>query len=154
MNKVKLCAGLLASVGLFFVAGCDDEESVKLTVTTAAVTDISTTSATAGGSVEVHHGTITERGVVWSENPSPTTSGSKAVDPSPGTGAFSILMTGLQNATEYYVRAYAVAGGLTEYGNEVTFATSGPIELIENGNFATPAGGDAFAGNSSTMENR
>src|SRR6185295_11854872 len=38
-----------------------------------------------------------------------------------------------------FVRAYAVSGGNTTYGAEVSFTTSAPIELISNGDFTGPS---------------
>ena len=93
------------------------------TVSTAAVTDITQTSALGGGNVTDDGGAnVTERGVCWSISPNPTTNGSHAASGS-GIGNFTVSMTGLSSGTTYYVRAYAVNSTGTSYGNEVSFTT-------------------------------
>lgn len=93
------------------------------TVTTGSVTDIGTTTATGNGNVTNDGGaTITERGVCWNTAPSPTTSNSKATSAGT-TGSFSASMTGLNDDTTYYVRAYAINSVGTSYGSQVDFTT-------------------------------
>lgn len=93
------------------------------TVTTQAVSNIQTTTATGNGDVTNDGGeTITERGVCWKTSTGPTTSDDKATS-SGTTGAFTASMTDLTPDTLYYVRAYAINSVGTSYGNEVTFIT-------------------------------
>ncbi len=92
-------------------------------VSTSATTDIAQTSATSGGDVIWDGGgTITEHGVCWSLLPNPTTSDFKTADGS-GTGIFTSYMTGLFANTSYYVKAYAINGAGTAYGDQVSFST-------------------------------
>lgn len=91
------------------------------TVTTQAVTDITTTTATGNGNVTSDGGSaITERGLVWATTANPTTAGNK-VTAEGTTGDFSASLTSLTPGTLYYVRAYATNAIGTSYGNEVTF---------------------------------
>ena len=93
------------------------------TVTTSSATSISYTSATVFGSITDDGGaTVTERGVVYSSTPNPTTSNSKVVSGS-GKGAFTCNLTDLQDGVTYYVRAYAVNQKGTAYGEEKAFTT-------------------------------
>ncbi len=93
------------------------------TVTTAAPTDITATSATCGGIVTVNAGgSVAERGICWSASPHPTT-GDSHINSGSGTGNFTCDVSGLTTNTTYYVRAYAVNSGDTAYGDEVTFTT-------------------------------
>jgi len=105
-------------------------------VITKAVTNITANSGTTGGDVAGMTGTIIEKGIVYSTTANPTTSDTKIVDASGGT-TFSANLTGLSPATQYYVRAYAINGSGTIYGNTVTFATPAPdpnsVTLIDNG---------------------
>ncbi len=92
-------------------------------VTTQAVTEITTTTATGNGNVTVL-GTYnpTQHGVVWSTSPNPTTADSKTTDgPVSETGAFTSLVTGLTPGVTYHVRAYATSDAGTSYGENVTF---------------------------------
>ena len=94
------------------------------TVSTTSVTDITNNSATSGGNVTSDCGsTVTVRGVCWSTSPNPTTDNSKTTDHK-FTGVFSSSLTGLQSATQYFVRAYATNEYGTVYGNEVNFTTN------------------------------
>ena len=93
------------------------------TVTTSTVTDITKITATAGGNVTNDGGaTVTERGVVWGYVPNLTTANNKVVMGS-GTGVFSGQITGLNENTTYYVRAYAINSQGTSYGTSVSMQT-------------------------------
>jgi hypothetical protein len=95
------------------------------TVTTSAPTAISHTSASGGGTVVSDHGApVTSRGICWATTPAPTRAGTCSTEAG-GLGAFTAGMTGLAAGTTFYVRAYAVNGGGTSYGNEVSFITVG-----------------------------
>jgi uncharacterized protein (TIGR02145 family) len=108
------------------VYGNDMTFTTLASLTTAAILNITATTATSGGSVAAGGGaSITDRGVCWSTNPGPTISGSKISD-GPGTGDFTAGITGLTGNTTYYVRAYATNSAGTVYGNELNFR-SGPV---------------------------
>jgi photosystem II stability/assembly factor-like uncharacterized protein len=95
------------------------------TVTTTTVTNITTNSATSGGNVtDIGTSNVTERGVVYSTTSNPTTSDTKIVDGSIGTGTYSSSLTGLSASTTYHVRAYATNSAGTAYGANVEFATT------------------------------
>jgi|GEM_PF-1808406 len=91
------------------------------TVTTAAASSITSTSASLGGDVTAGDN-VTEKGVVYSTTSSPTTSDTK-VQIGTGLGSFSQAITGLSANTNYYVRAYAMNSAGTAYGNEINFNT-------------------------------
>lgn len=67
--------------------------------------------------------TITENGICYGVNPSPTTADSKMAAPSNQTGKDTIQISGLNTSTKYYARAYAINSKGTTYGNEVNFTT-------------------------------
>ena len=92
-------------------------------MTTAAITSITQTTATSGGNVSSDGGaTVTARGVCWSTSPNPTTAKNKTTDGS-GTGSFTSDIAGLSPGTPYYLRAYATNSQGTGYGNQVSFTT-------------------------------
>lgn len=98
--------------------------STPTVTSTAAATSISTTTATSGGNVTAE-GTsaVTARGVCWSTSPSPTVDlETKTVNGS-GIGTFTSNITGLSQATTYYVRSYATNTSGTSYGGEISFTT-------------------------------
>ncbi len=110
--------------------GMSDSSIVKIDITindglpnlsTAAVSNLSATTATSGGEVVSDGGhAVTGRGVCWATSPNPTVSGSKTSDGA-GTGVFTSNLTGLVSGTLYYLRAWATNSAGTTYGNQVSF---------------------------------
>jgi uncharacterized protein (TIGR02145 family) len=94
------------------------------TLTTLPIGNISSTSATSGGSISATGGSsVTQRGVCWSTSQNPTTADSSTNDGN-GTGSFTSNLTGLTANTIYYVRAYAINSAGTVYGNQQSFTTT------------------------------
>ncbi len=102
----------------------EDEIVVELAVvTTLSVSEITETSAVAGGEVISDGGAeVTERGVCWSVEANPTIENDKTLD-GEGLGSFQSILSDLSQNTTYYVRAYATNSEGTAYGEEVTFKT-------------------------------
>ena len=97
---------------------------VLATVTTAAASEISPTAATCGGNVTADGNTmVTARGLCWSTSHDPTTSDYKTIDGT-GIGSFASVITGLEENTTYYARAYATNNVGTAYGTEINFTTA------------------------------
>ncbi|MCX6580185.1 MAG: hypothetical protein NT166_08375 [Candidatus Aminicenantes bacterium] len=95
------------------------------TVTTNAVSAITSTSALCGGNVTSDGGlTVTARGVCWSTAIDPTINNSKTTNGS-GMGSFTSSITGLNPGTTYYARAYATNSKGTSYGADERFTTTG-----------------------------
>jgi hypothetical protein len=93
------------------------------TLTTNAVSAITSATATSGGAVSTDGGAeITAKGVCWSMSQNPTITDNTTSDGS-GTGSFISSITGLTPITTYYVRAYATNSVGTAYGNEINFTT-------------------------------
>ena len=98
-------------------------ETAIATVVSAQATNVSYTSATVGGNVTNDGGAeVTERGVVYSTNQSPTTEDSKVAIGS-GLGQFTCNLTDLQDGVTYYARAYAINKKGVAYGEVVSFTT-------------------------------
>ena len=93
------------------------------TVSTAPVTNITTNTATSGGTVTDDGGAfVSARGVCWSTSQNPTLADPYTTDGT-GTGSYVSQITGLTSNTTYYVRAYATNSAGTSYGNQQTFTT-------------------------------
>jgi hypothetical protein len=90
--------------------------SGSITRTTA---EISANDVTSDG-----NSTITERGVVFSTSPNPTTADTKVVV-SGTTGTFNASLTGLVSGSPYYVRAFATNAIGTAYGSGINFNANG-----------------------------
>lgn len=100
-----------------------EKEAVKPVVTTIDITEITETSAVAGGDVTSDGGAeVTSRGVCWSVNPNPTID-DKHTEDGAGVGNFTSNITELTTNTVYHLRAYATNEVGTSYGEEVTFTT-------------------------------
>jgi hypothetical protein len=100
------------------------------TVTTVAVSNITTTSADSGGNVTADGGSaVTARGVCWSTSANPTTADSITSDGT-GTGTFTSSITGLNPGITYHVRAYATNSVGTSYGSDLTFTTAAVVPTV------------------------
>ena len=98
--------------------------SAKPTVTTVSPSEVTSSSAVAGGNVTSDGGSaVTARGVVWSKDHNPTISLSTKTTNGTGTGSYVSSITGLEPGVTYYVRAYATNANGTSYGEEVSFTT-------------------------------
>lgn len=94
-------------------------------VWTSEVTSFTATTAECGG--VVNEGTdmlVTQRGVCWSKYPEPTLLNNNFTIDGSGGGIFSSHITGLEERTTYYVKAYAKNGERILYGNQETFTTA------------------------------
>jgi uncharacterized protein (TIGR02145 family) len=93
------------------------------TLTTSAVTDVSSMGAITGGEISADgYAAVTARGVVYSTSINPTIVNQATMNGN-GIGVFTSVLTGLTQSTLYYVRAYATNSVGTAYGNERSFST-------------------------------
>ncbi|MBP5650378.1 MAG: fibrobacter succinogenes major paralogous domain-containing protein [Bacteroidales bacterium] len=100
------------------------------TVTTSAVSNITSSSAACGGNVTSDGGaTVTARGVCLSTSQNPTVSDWHTSSGS-GTGSFSNNINGLEAGTTYYVRAYATNSQGTSYGIQRSFTTQFSVPTV------------------------
>jgi hypothetical protein len=112
----------------FGIIACGDEEGsqpiLPQGLTTASISDIAITTATAGGSLTSDGGAaITAQGVVWGTASNPTIAlPTKTTEPLTAL-EFTSALTGLTPETIYFVRAYATNSVGTVYGNEQVFTT-------------------------------
>ena len=75
-------------------------------------------------------GTISEKGIVWSTSPNPTTSSYK-INYGQGLGVYKVLLSGLNHSTVYYLRAYCINEAGTSYSNSVQITTSYSSYMID-----------------------
>ena len=140
-NSVSITAADVFFKGKGGGGGSGGGSGLVVTTTYTSI-DITTVSATAGGSVSSSGGgsKTTERGVCYSTLTNPTTANFKVMSGS-GSGDFTCALTGLTPNTTYFVRAYAVKGSSTTYGNEITFTTL----YIASGGGVTDIDGNMYA---------
>lgn len=95
----------------------------KASITTSQPLQITSRFVKIGGLVTYNGGTaITEKGIVYSSSPNPTTNNFKITDQS-SDSSFFLYANGLNSNTTYYFRAYAVNSQGISYGNEVQLTT-------------------------------
>ena len=94
----------------------------KLTVNTVRVTEIKSNQAKC--SFTVQGSPISEKGVCFSDGPSPTINSKKSMAPGNPTNTGTSILSGLKANTKYYIRAYAKSGSEVFYGNELSFTTA------------------------------
>jgi Concanavalin A-like lectin/glucanases superfamily len=100
-------------------------------LTTTAVSNITSTTATSGGSIISDGGSpITAKGVVWSTSPNPIIALATKTDDGTGLGSFTSGLSNLSINTKYYVRAYATNNIGTSYGEELSFTSITPIPTV------------------------
>jgi hypothetical protein len=113
-------------MAFLFLYSCKKEEPATIPVlSTAPATNITTATATSGGTIANDGGaSITANGVCWGATDNPTINDSKTND-NVHTGQFVSNIIGLTGGTTYHVRAYATNSVGTAYGSNVSFLTLG-----------------------------
>ncbi len=110
--------------------GCtkSSDPAVAPTITTTAASEVTSTSAKAGGDITTDGGSaITARGVCWSTSHKPTVDLNTKTSDGGSSGSFSSAISGLTVWTTYYVRAYATNSAGTGYGAEIQIVTIPPL---------------------------
>ncbi len=151
---------LLATVILSFTASCDNSMPFR-TVTTTAVTDVTSTTATVGGKITNDNNIVTTvQGICWSTNTGPTINDNKTSSTTI-TVDFSGSLTGLTPNTTYHARAYLSNSDNTVYGSEISFTTAASNSVAINTVAATgitttaaTAGGNVVSDGGSTITAR
>jgi lysophospholipase L1-like esterase len=123
MKKFVKHTGLVFLIITAILHSCKKEE-VPI-VKTSAITDITGTTATCGGTITNEgSGAVLIRGVCWSTTPAPTIENNKTSDGA-GAGSFISNISDLNHATSYYATAYATNSAGTGYGMAMSFTTLG-----------------------------
>jgi uncharacterized protein (TIGR02145 family) len=140
MNLLKTYLALCCLAIMIF-AGCKKDDVKKPptapVVTTAALTNITSTGATGGGSIVSDGGdTVTASGIVWSETNAMPTLADSVVAGTAADGTFTADISGLEFDRSYYIRAFATNSVGTGYGEVVTLNTandSNKVRFTYNG---------------------
>ena len=104
--------------------------SGNVTFEFSAPTNITAQSATCTATITDNGGApVAMRGFCWSTSQYPTADGDH-VDLGMGSGEFTSTITGLQPATTYYVRAYAINTAGTAYSTQHSFTTTSGLPTI------------------------
>ena len=129
MNK-QLFLPLLSIIVLMVSCNKEPLPPMSIVLYTTSASSVSSDTAICGGVVASSGGlNITQKGVCWSTSTNPTVINNKTTDGT-GIGSFSSNISGLNPATNYYVRAYAITSSGTSYGNQITFTTLAALSTI------------------------
>ena len=91
---------------------------------TTEVSSITLSTAISGGTINSSGGaTITVSGLVWGVNTNPTIALPTKTTDGTASGTFSSSISGLEEGTTYYVRAYATNSVGTSYGPQISFTS-------------------------------
>ena len=138
-SLLKTCIIFIIIVCLIPIFNSCTYKPGKTSLSTESVTDISQTSAVSGGNLKTgKNGTMTAKGVFWSTTADLAMADIKT-DNGTGTGIFVCVLSGLHPGTTYYVKAYAICGTDTAYGNTISFTTQGygSVSDIEGNRYKT-----------------
>jgi len=139
---------LLAMALIISLTTCKkiEEKKVELpTIVTMPAVEVTHNSAESGGNITSDGGAeIHTKGVVWGTMQDPSIIQHTGITKDgKGEGLFQSLLTGLDQNTKYYVRAYGENSAGTAYGNQIEFNTltlgSAPVSSFT----ASPTRGDA-----------
>jgi predicted outer membrane repeat protein len=123
--------------------GAYESSPTTPTVSTTAISNITTTSAETGGNVTNDGGAgLLARGVCWNTTGTPTIADDHTDDGS-APDEYTSSLTGLSSGTTYYVRAYATNSIGTAYGDTISFTTAKKNQVITFSALATKTVGDA-----------
>ena len=124
-NIVKISGLILLILSINLLDSCKKDKPTIPVITTAQVTEISTSSAVSGGTITDEGGAaVISRGVCWNTSDNPVIDNNKTSETG-GSASFTSNLSQLNSSSTYYVRAYATNSAGTGYGNSITFKTLG-----------------------------
>jgi uncharacterized protein (TIGR02145 family) len=147
-NTIWIYFILFSGVVLVSVYNCKKEKTIKIApvVTIAAVTNITSNSATSGGVITEDGGTaVTARGVCWCTSQEPTVLNDKTTDGT-GSGSFTSAINGLIPGETYNLKAYAVNDAGTTYSDQLTFTTLGNLANLTTIDLSSKTPSSAMSG--------
>jgi len=95
---------------------------------------------------------LTERGICYSTSENPTTDDNTVVyEGESETAAFEVELTGLDYATTYYARAYAISANGVLYGKQLSFTTDPVVPTLTTVEATEVTGNSAASGGEVTV---
>lgn len=148
--KTKTIIRSLQIIAMLYIVvisfSCKKEETFVSPpeIKTLEGSDMTYNSSTLSGSI-ISDGSssISERGICWATETMPDLEDNKMVyTDTLATDTFSLTISGLENNTTFYARAYAVNSVGISYGNEISFtlwldSPGEPISDIDNNTYST-----------------
>jgi hypothetical protein len=123
MNIITRLTGLGLLIIMSVSVSC--KKGVPPTVETSPIIEVSTFSATCGGTITSEGSSpVIARGVCWAAKLNPTIDDLKTNDGS-GPGSYTSTIAGIYGGIAYFVRAYATNSDGTSYGTTKSFISEG-----------------------------
>lgn len=148
---------MLVVLATTWVACTEDMSEVRLDadLTTTQSMDLTSSTAVVEGFIVAQGNGITEKGVCYALTEMPTISDDKVIYTGDEKGAtFTVTLTGLDYATKYYARAYAMTAGGVIYGEEMSFTTLPVIPTVTTAEVVEITGSSATTGGEVTNDGR
>lgn len=127
--KQRILYGIFALVMLGVIGCQQDPKSEETTIVTTEVSSITGSTAVGGGIIDKSAATITKKGICWAKKSMPTITDSVAYASEGGLGAYTCMMTNLEDCQTYYVRAFASNNAGVIYGEEISFTTAKMLKV-------------------------
>lgn len=156
--KIKSIYNIIAVLFLasvFSVACTKKNSEVRLapTLSTSQVLDVKSDSATVVGFVVAQGSGFDSKGVCYGTAANPTVDNNKvAYQGESSTATFKVVLSGLDYATKYYARAYAVGSNGPIYGEQMTFTTLPVIPTVVTDSAYATSGTSAKGGGNVTND--
>lgn len=126
-NRIFIYPLIIMGLVIILTNSCKKNEEAPGLIT-SEVFNITKTTATCNGLITSNGSSpITERGICWSTETTPTLADNKFIS-STNTISFIGTISGFTGGTIYYVRAYASNSEGTGYGNTMSFTTL-PVDV-------------------------
>jgi uncharacterized protein (TIGR02145 family) len=144
------CIWLFLPGLIWLILSCEREDLTPV-VETTGISNIGLSSFTAMGTlVQADDEGVSQHGFCWSVAPAPALEGDSCIMLGPRfeTGDFTSDIQGLDHNTTYYIRAYAVNGAGSAYGNEIVVMTDRTLTVprVETSGVHTVTEYSAIAG--------
>jgi uncharacterized protein (TIGR02145 family) len=124
MRLINLIYLVIIALTLY---SCEKTEPENASISTAAVKNITASSAESGGIISSDGKLpVLYRGTCWGKNQNPTLLDSYSTD-SIGVGSYSSKIIDINAGCKYYARAYFINSNDTVFGNQIEFTTSNYI---------------------------
>lgn len=133
MTKKSRYALVCTGMFLLVTIGCKKDSTPPSipSIATTNISNITTNSATTGGTITSDGGAkITSSGVVWSKSNMTPLLTDSIIKATTSSGSFAVDIVGLEFNTTYYIRAFATNSVGTGYGNVVTLNTTNDTTKI------------------------
>lgn len=121
----RIFTALFATFAFAIACKKNDTPPTIPIINTSPLTDITTSSATAGGTITSNGGSeVTANGIVLSKKNNTPTINDTVVNATSTSGSFTVNLANLNFGTTYFIRAYATNNVGTAYGDVVTLNTT------------------------------